>query len=131
MIKDLVNRVDVENTVEYQTIDSDGDTTGDAVEVAGFRGIAIFALVGDITDGDYEITIEARDEEGGDWEEVEAGDLVGSFETIEDGEEDDQKVGLKKSYYEVRAEVTADNTDDGGSIGVIVVKNRAYNEPID
>ena len=129
-MKDLVNRIDLEETVEYQTISADGDTTGDAVEVVGFRGVAIVALVGDITDGDFEITIEAREEESGDWQEVAQDDLVGSFETIESGTEDNQKVGLKNSYYEIRAEVTAANTTDGGDIGVIVLKNRAYDEPV-
>ena len=131
MMKDLVNRIDLEETVEYQTIATDGDTTGDAVEVVGFRGVAVVALVGDITDGDFEITIEAREEEGGDWQEVGEDGLVGTFETIEGGVEGNQKVGLKGSYYEIRAEVTAANTTDGGDLGVVVVKSRAYDEPVE
>jgi len=127
MMKDIAERIAVENTIDPQTVTA--DVTGNQVDVTGFRSIAIVAVVGSVTDGTHTLTVQESDD-GSNWSDIPADELDGSFDDITSSNTGNQKVNLKTSKKYIRINVTASGTTSGGDYGVVVVKGNAHEEPV-
>jgi len=134
VIKDLYNRLAVENTIIPQEFTDSDEVTGETVDIVGFRRIAIAVQLGSLTDDGITVTLEGQDEED-NWEEIDNDDLIGDIEDLEEiGDSDDEtihKFGLKTGKYQaVRAVVDAATNDGAGDLSVTVLKAKKYDEPV-
>lgn len=101
--------------------------TGNAVDLQGYEGALIQAIVGTITDGTHTLTVE-ESADATTWAAVAAANLQGSFATLASGV--NQKVGYlgTKRYIRVNAGVTGATT--GGVYSVVVVRSNPRRYPV-
>lgn len=100
--------------------------TGSTVDLQGYEGALIQAVVGTITDGTHTLTVE-ESADGVTFTAVAAADLQGSFATLASGV--NQNVGYlgNKRYIRVNAGVAGATT--GGVYGVVVVRSNPRKYP--
>lgn len=120
---DLKNNLEVVNTIAPATRNS--NVTGDSVDLQGFHGAMIEAIVGTVTDGTHSLTIEESDDNS-NWSEVAATDLDGSFADLES--ETNQAVGYLGNKRYIRVNATSSGTT-GAAFAVVVVKGHPRKAP--
>ena len=134
MIKDLYNRLEVENTIIPQEFTDTDDVTGETVDIVGFRRIAIAVQLGSLTADGITVTLQGQDEDD-NWQDIDNDDLIGDIGNLEEieaaNDEAIHKFGLKTGKYQaVRAVVDADTESGAGDVAVTVLKAKKYDEPV-
>ncbi len=122
---DLYNHLSVATTLAPAA--RTAAATGATVDLAGYEGALIQAVVGTVTDGTHTLTVE-ESADGTTWAAVAASNLQGSFANL--GSNTNQKVGYlgTKRYIRVNASVTGATT--GGVYGVVVVRGNPRKYPV-
>lgn len=122
---DLYNNLTIEATVAPAAHTT--NVTGAAVDLQGYHGAMIQAVVGTITDGTHSLTVQESDD-GSTWSDVDAADLQDSFDDL--ATDTNQKVGYlgTKRYLRVNAAVTG--ATSGGEYAVVVVKGMPRKAPV-
>lgn len=122
-MKTLYEVADVTVTVPVTLYAADAATNGTTIDLGararGYRSALLVAVSGDITDGEYTITIQHSDN-GSAWSAVPADKLQGEFATITDSQTT-QAVGYHGGKRYLRAVSTAAETESGGTVGVLVL----------
>ena len=127
MMHDIVSSIGIENTIDPQT--ATGDVTGNAVDIRGFRAIAIAVLTGTITDGTHSFTVKESDD-GSTWSDVDATELEGALEDVTSSNDGNQKIGYHGTKRYIRVNATVTGATSGGSYAVAVIKGHATEEPV-
>ncbi len=136
MIKDLANRIEVENTILPQAFTDTDTATGSTIDIVGFRRVAFAVELGALSAAGITITLQGQDTEGS-WEDIAEADLVSDsalsdIETIAaDADQTVHKFGLKTADYQaLRANVDADTDSGAGDLAVSVLKYKKHDEPV-
>lgn len=136
MIKDLANRLEVENTIIPQSFTDTDTATGATVDIVGFRRVAFAVELGSLSAAGITITLQGQDADG-DWEDIAETDLISDsalsdIETIAASDDETiHKFGLKTANYQaLRANVDADTDSGAGDLAVSVLKYKKYDEPV-
>ncbi|MFA5312720.1 MAG: hypothetical protein WC375_05270 [Methanomassiliicoccales archaeon] len=131
-MKDIYNNISVVQALAPIAIAA--DSTGSAIDLAGYNSAMIIWGVGVVTDGTYAIQIEESDTTtAGDFTAVADADLIGTEKTGVTTTNDNAvySVGYKGSKRYIRyviSETAAGST--GGVMEVIVLKGNAAHAPV-
>ncbi|MBC7193872.1 hypothetical protein [Marinobacter sp.] len=122
---DLYNNLSVATTLAPAA--RTANANGSAVDLQGYEGALIQAIVGTITDGTHSLTVE-ESADGATWTAVAAADLQGSFANLVSNT--NQKVGYlgTKRYIRVNAAVTG--ATSGGVYAVVVLRGNSRKHPV-
>lgn len=100
-----------------------------AIDTAGFNGCAVLVIPGVVTDGTHTPKLQESDTTtSGDFTDVAAANLVGSFAAIASGTL--QEVGYIGSKRYLRAVVTVSGATTGAIYGVVAILGRANVVPV-
>lgn len=94
--------------------------TGTTIDLQGYEGALIQAVVGTITDGTHTLTVE-ESADGTTWTAVAAADLTGSFANL--ASNTNQKVGYRGTKRYIRVNTTVSGATTGGVYSVVVVRS--------
>ena len=122
--RDLVNLIKAQTTLPPATYNS--GVNGNAVQIGKFNSAAIVVSVGTITDGAHTLTLQEADASGGPWNNVAAGEILGSLAAL--ASDVDQEVGYMGAKDFLRVNTAASGTT-GGAYGVSVVKGNPRTAP--
>lgn len=100
---------------------------GATVDLQGYEGALIQAIVGTITDGTHSLTVQESDD-GSTWSNVASSDLQGSFSDL--ASDTNQKVGYLGTKRYIRVNATVSGATSGGVYGVIVVRGKPRKAPV-
>lgn len=112
-MKDLKNRVAVAHLLDAQSINA--DTATDYVDLAGFNSAIVLVNLGSATFSGASITPklqESNTTNATDFSDVDAGDMIGSFTTVDDANKDQttQVVGYIGSMRYIRVLLDIEGT---------------------
>lgn len=136
MIKDLANRLEIENSIIPQSFTNSDTQDGSIIDIVGFRRVAIAVELGSLSaDG---ITITLRGQLADDsWEDISNDDLISDsdltdLDTIAFADDEViHKFGLATADYQaVRVNVDADTDSGAGDLSAVVLKYKKYDEPV-
>ena len=129
MIKDLYNRLEVEEIIKPISLSTDDTTDEGEVEVNDYRRVAIVVAAGNITAGETSVTIEGDLDDGEGFSAISDDDLIGDFDDMDDDVDGlVQKVGLKKSYDKIK--ITLDHSGTTGELAAYALMAKKYDEPV-
>jgi len=122
---DLYNNLNVVATLAPAARTAAG--TGTAVDLQGYEGALIQAVVGTITDGTHTLTVE-ESADGTTWTAVAAANLQGSFANLASNV--NQKVGYLGTKRYIRVNATVSGATTGGVYAVAVVRGNPRKAPV-
>lgn len=126
-MKDLASNIKVENTLKPAAYIA--NETGETIDLRGYNSAAIQLLTGTITDGTHTLTIQESDD-GISWNDVDPGELNGTFEDITTANAGNQKVGYHNIKRYLRVNVTVAGATTGGVYSVVVIKGHPWKAPV-
>ncbi len=100
---------------------------GSTVDLQGYEGVLIQAVVGTITDGTHSLTVQESDD-GTTWSNVAAANLQGSFANL--ATDTNQKVGYLGTKRYIRVDAAVSGATTGGIYAVIVVRGAPRKAPV-
>lgn len=101
------------------------------LDTYGYYGIIIEAICGTITDGTHTLAVYESDTDvTGNYTQVNASDLIGSFTAISSSNAANQKVGYIGSKRYLRVVDTVAGTTTGGVYGVVGIVGYPMHKPI-
>jgi hypothetical protein len=131
-MNDLYNNISVVQACAPQAVAA--DKTGDAIDLAGYKGAVIVWNVGVVTDGTYAIEIQESDTTtSGDFTAVADADLIGTEKTGVTTTNDEAVyiVGYKGSKRYIRYKITETSAGStGGIMSVSVIKGLPAHAPV-
>lgn len=122
---DLYNNLSVVTTLAPAARTASGN--GSTVDLQGYEGAMIQAVVGTITDGTHSLTVQESDD-GSTWSDVAASDLQGSFANL--ASDTNQKVGYLGTKRYIRVNATVSGATTGGVYAVVVVRSNPRKAPV-
>lgn len=122
---DLYNNLSVATTLAPAA--RTASENGAAVDLQGYEGAMIAAIVGTITDGTHTLTVQESDD-GSTWSDVAAENLQGSFTNL--ASDTNQKVGYHGTKRYIRVNVTVSGAANGGAYSVAVVRGNPRKAPV-
>ena len=100
---------------------------GSVVDLQGYQGALLAAIVGTITDGTHSLTVQESDD-GTGWSDVAATDLQGIFANLTSNTV--QEVGYMGNKRYIRVNAIVSGATNGGAYAVAVVRGAARKYPV-
>jgi hypothetical protein len=135
-MRDLAHNIAIRQSLAPAVRTASAD--GSEIDRAGFESVTFAVHVGDWSDGAHAVSAEHHDE-GGDWEAVAAGDLIGAMPVVQSNGESPElglnanataAIGYIGDKQFVRPKVTVTGSPGTGAfIGVDVILSHAHDRP--
>ena len=136
MTQDLYNEIKQINALDIQTIASNTTTAGDIIDTAGYSSQTFVFQTGTVTDVDYTVLIQERDNSAlSDAAAVADADLLGteagaSF-ILDADDNKTSKIGYVGVKRYVRLSIVSTSTSSGAVVGAIAILGHARVQPQD
>lgn len=125
-----------------QTVNSDTTTNGATIDRSGYGAVLFALLVGNYTDGSYQLNVEHADDDGNGspdtWADVPDGELLPREETSDAAEDGTalsaagiSKIGYTGTKKFVRANVVSTSTSTGATVAVACMLSHGRHLPFE
>jgi hypothetical protein len=115
----------------FQTIDADTTTGGNAIDLQGYEACDFTIVAGNLTDGVFTPLIEESDASGSGYTAVADDDLIGlEADAAVDADNEIKSIGYVGHKRYVKLSIVSSATDAGGPVGAIVTLGHARHNPV-
>jgi hypothetical protein len=129
--RDFTSDVLAATAFNIQLLAADATTNGNEIDTQGYQSIVFICATGTIADGDYAFSLQSTNTTGQNYLAVPATDIIGTVPAFTLDTDDDQvrRFSYRGDDRFLRIQVTAANTNNGGTVGAYALLGSPDNAP--